>query len=112
MMIAPPQALVRLFQPWADVYSHSKMAVTIVTCLHIGGLLLAGGFAIAADRATLRALRMPAAERAGAMTELAKVHRWVLTGLAVIALSGLAQLASDLETFFGSWLFWVKLALV
>ena len=29
------------------------------------------------------------------------MHRWVITGLAVIVMSGVALLASDIETFFG-----------
>ena len=35
------------------------------------------------------------------MRELASVHRWVITGLTVIVISGLLHLASDLETFWG-----------
>ncbi|HVU11539.1 MAG TPA: DUF6644 family protein [Phototrophicaceae bacterium] len=101
-----------LFEPWSDFYGHSKLAETIVQFLHIGGLVLAGGVAIAADRGTLRALRVAAAERHGHLRELAAVHRWVLTGLAIVVVSGLALLAADLETFFGSWIFWVKMALV
>lgn len=112
IVVAPPEALVSLFEPWSDFYSHSKLAETVVQFLHIGGLVLAGGVAIAADRGTLRALRVAAAERHGHLRELAAVHRWVLTGLTIVVLSGLALLAADLETFFGSWIFWVKMALV
>jgi hypothetical protein len=112
MMLAPPDALVRLCEPWNHFYSNSKLTVTIVTFLHTGGVLLAGGFAIAADRATLRALKLPASQRGPTMRELAGVHRWVITGLAVIVASGVAQLASDLESFWGSWIFWTKLTFV
>lgn len=84
----------------------------MVEFLHIGGLLLAGGLAIAADRSTMRALRLPVSERALSMLELAAVHRWVLTGLTVIVVSGLALLTADIETFFGSWIFWTKMGLV
>lgn len=111
-MIAPPEALVNLLQPWNDFYSHSKAAETIVTFLHIGGLLLAGGLAIAADRGSIRALKNTAHSGPYHLRELSTVHRWVLTGLTVVVLSGIALLAADIETFWGSWIFWLKMALV
>jgi hypothetical protein len=111
-MIAPPESLVQLLKPWADFYSHSKGAATIVQFMHIGGLLLAGGLAISSDRATLRALRVPAVDRMGTLRELAAIHRWVLTGLTVIVVSGVAFLTADIETFLGSWVFWTKMTLV
>src|SRR5215468_1051986 len=107
-----PDALVHLFKPWADFYSHSKTATSIVQYVHIGGLLMGGGLAIAADRGTLRAVRLAAHERSGHLRDLADVHRWVLTGLAAVVVSGLALLTADIETFFGSWVYWVKMALV
>jgi Family of unknown function (DUF6644) len=110
--MTPPDALIQLFKPWSDFYGHSKLAATVVQFLHIGGLLLAGGLAIAADRGTLRALRLAAAERHGHLRELAAVHRWVLTGLIVVVISGIALVTADLETFFESGLYWTKMALV
>jgi hypothetical protein len=111
-MIAPPVFLVDLLKPWNDYYSHSAVAQTIVQFLHIGGLLLAGGLAIAADRHSLRAMRVEAAGRVGHLEELAAVHRWVLTGLGVVVVSGLLLLTADIEAFFGSWVYWVKMLLV
>jgi hypothetical protein len=111
-MIAPPDFLVNLCKPWNDYYSHSKAAETIVTFLHIGGLLLAGGLAIAADRGSVRALRNTAHSGPYHLRELAAVHRWVLTGLTVVVLSGIALFAADVETFWGSWIFWAKMAMV
>jgi hypothetical protein len=107
-----PESLVQLLKPWSDFYSHSKLTTTIVQFLHIGGVLLAGGLAIAMDRSTLRALRLPASERAAHLRELGTVHRWVITGLGVVVVSGLALLTADIETFFGSWIYWTKMALV
>lgn len=107
-----PESLVHFLKPWNEYYSHSKAAETVVQFLHVGGLLLAGGLAIAADRGTIRALRIAAGDRPHHMRELGAVHRWVLTGLTIVVLSGFALLASDIETFFGSWIFWVKMGIV
>jgi hypothetical protein len=107
-----PESLVQLLKPWNEFYSHSKGAATIVIFLHIGGLLLAGGLAIAADRGTLRALRIAAGERRHYVRELGDVHRWVISGLTIVVLSGLLLLTADIETFFGSWIYWTKMALV
>jgi hypothetical protein len=111
-MIAPPEFLVQLFKPWADFYGQSKVADTIVTFMHVAGLLLAGGMAVSMDRATFRALRRPAGERADHLAELAALHPWVLTGLGVIVASGAMMLAADIETYYGSWIYWTKMALV
>jgi len=110
--MTPPDALVSLLEPWNKFYSHSKMAETIVVFLHIGGLLLSGGFAIAADRMTIRSMGSSADARAAQLKELGATHRWVITGLTLVVISGLALLASDIETFWGSWIYWLKMALV
>src|SRR3954468_21814816 len=98
-MIAPPSTLVDLLQPWSDFYGHSKLAETIVVFVHVGGLLLAGGVAIATDRLTLSALTADRADRLRFLDELGSVHRWVLAGLTLIVLSGIALALSDVETF-------------
>jgi uncharacterized membrane-anchored protein len=110
--MTPPAALVSLLKPWADFYGDSKAAETIVTFLHLGGLLLAGGLAIAADRHTIRALRLASEDRHGHLRELATVHRWVLSGLTLIVASGVALVAADIETFWASPLYWIKMTLV
>jgi len=107
-----PEFLVSLFQPWNKFYSHSKTTQTIVVFLHIGGMLLAGGFAIAADRMTIRSIGSSANARAAQLKELGATHRWVVTGLVVVVLSGLTLLASDFENFWGSWIYWTKMAFV
>src|SRR5262249_51521894 len=107
-----PETLVHALKPWADFYSHSKGAETIVQSLHIGGLLLGGGFAVGMDRPTVRALKAAPAERTVLVRELSAILTWVLTGLTIVALSGVALVAADIETFFGSWIYWLKMALV
>ena len=111
-MLGAPAVLVRAASSWADAYSNSKLLATLVTFVHIAGLLMAGGLAVATDRSTLRALRLAAHERSSHLDELAGVHRLVVTGLALSLVSGVLLFAADVETFFGSWLFWSKLVLV
>jgi hypothetical protein len=110
-MIAPPESLISLLKPWSDFYDHSKLAKTIVVSLHVGGLLLGGGLAVAADRATVRSMRATPEGRSLSLRELGTTHRWVLTGLTLVILSGFAMLASDLENYWGSWLYWTKMVL-
>ena len=104
--------LARLAEPWAHLYADSKTVATIVTFGHIASLLMAGGLAVATDRATLRALRLAAAERGRHLEELAGVHRLVVGGLALSVVTGVLLFASDVETFVGSWIFWLKMALI
>ena len=112
MLIAPPEALVKLFEPWNKFYNDSKFMETLVMFAHTGGLLVAGGVAIATDRGTLRSDKWTDAARQHHLDELAVLHRTVVAGLTIIVLSGLAMLTSDIETFWGSWIYWVKMVLV
>src|SRR4051812_46626514 len=104
--------LARLFEPWAHVYADSKIIATLVTFGHIASLLMAGGLAVATDRATLRALRLAAAERGRHLEDLSGVHRLVMSGLTLSVITGLLLFASDVETFIGSWIFWLKMVLI
>jgi uncharacterized membrane protein len=105
-------ALTRVLEPWAHMYADSKLVATVVTFGHVASLLMAGGLAVATDRATLRALRLAATERGRHLDELAGVHRLVVTGLALSVITGLLLFASDVETFIESWVFWGKMGLV
>jgi hypothetical protein len=110
MLIAPPPALVSLFDPWAGFYSDSKLAETLVTFAHVGGLVVGGGLAIATDRMTLRL--QSDVDRRRHVLETAGLHRTVVACLAIVALSGFMLFAADIETFWGSWVFWAKMTLV
>lgn len=112
MILAVPQLLTTLADPWAKMYGHSKMLATVVEFLHVAPIVVGGGLAIALDRSTLRLRHEEPGARARHLSELSAGHGMVLGALALSFLSGIALLAADLETFFGSPIFWVKMGLV
>jgi uncharacterized membrane protein len=112
MLIAPPQSLVTLVEPWMNFYNDSKLTQTLVLFGHVGGLLIAGGLAVATDRGTLRAGAWADADRRRHLDEMGLLHRSVIAGLAVTMISGLLLLTADLEALWGSRIFWVKMILV
>jgi uncharacterized membrane protein len=99
-------------KPWSDLYSRNIPVQTAVTYVHFAGILVAGGFALATDRLTLRLSGANEAARHLHLAELRAVHRPVLVGLALTGLSGTLMLAADLDTFATSLVFWVKLGLI
>ncbi|HET7024452.1 MAG TPA: hypothetical protein VFI39_04540 [Gemmatimonadales bacterium] len=101
-----------LARPWADAYNNSNTLQVGVTFAHIGGIVVAGGLALAADRSTLRLARAPAPIRGHHLDELGAVHRPVLIGLAVVFLSGLLLFGADVATYGPSLVFWGKMALI
>jgi uncharacterized membrane protein len=110
MMLDAPASLVSLVQPWADYYGDSHLAQTLVTFAHVGGLVVGGGIAIAADRMTLR--MASDVDRRRHLLEIAQIHRVVIGSLVVVVLSGLLLFASDVDAHWTSWIFWVKMALI
>ncbi|MDP9349822.1 MAG: hypothetical protein M3P24_11895, partial [Gemmatimonadota bacterium] len=62
--------LLRLAGPWASLYNDSPPLQTVVLFAHLAGMLVGGGFALAADRATLRAAHADAAEQERHLAEL------------------------------------------
>lgn len=105
-------ALAHFLSPWQSTYSNSKAVSSTVTFAHSAGLLFGGGFAVAADRATLRAVRAAPEQRLQVLAELDAVHRPVLTGLALLFASGVLQAAADVQTFATSPVYWTKMGLV
>jgi hypothetical protein len=104
--------LATVVAPWAEFYNGSKVAQSAVSFGHFGGMMTAGGFALAADRATLKAVTAPAAEHPRHLRELSAIHPIVLGALAVTGVSGLLMFAADLESLVATPAFWVKMGLV
>jgi hypothetical protein len=105
--------LARLAQPWASLYGDSAFLQTTITFLHVAGIFLGGGFAIATDRETF--LTMRAARLSGQIRHLAHlhtIHRPVLLGLVIALSSGFLLFAADVQTFARSPVFWVKMLLL
>jgi len=110
-MITLPQVLLDVVQPWATLYGDSPVVSDGVIFTHFAGLLIAGGAAVAVDRETLTAPADDIAARARGIAAIRTVHRWVLIGLGLTVTSGVGLLASDLTTFWGAPVFWVKMGL-
>jgi hypothetical protein len=106
------QAIEQFFAPWQDLYSDSAVISITVTALHLIGMLVGGGLAIAADRATLRIADEKPGERERHLGELNAIHRPVLIALALLFVTGIAMIASDVATFVVSPVLWIKLGLV
>lgn len=99
-----------LVATWARLYNDSKTMSDAVTFVHLAGIMLGGGMAVAADRAALHhALDsdVPFTAPLGGFA----VHRWVVIALAAITASGVLMLLADLHTYIASPLFWVKMGL-
>ena len=106
------ETLEAALKPWADFYNHTKPVQAGVEFLHVCGLLIGGGFAIASDRAALRSLDKDVEHRRHVLREFESIHRPVIIGLTVSAISGLLMLSSDVGTFLVSPVFWTKMSLI
>jgi uncharacterized membrane protein len=82
------------------------------TYLHLAGVLVGGGFAVAADRAALRLSPERGPEWSRDLASLTTVHRWVITGLGLTLVSGVFMMLADLETYLTSVVFWTKMGLI
>ena len=107
-----PEFLIHASEGWSRFYSNSKVISTAVIYVHLAGLLLGGGAAVAADRETLKAAGEADPVRADHLTFLGTVHAIAISGLAMLAVSGVLMLLADLETFWSARAFWIKMSLV
>ena len=97
---------------WASLYSNSALLRTLIGFAHVAGLVVGGGCAIVADRATLKAFRRGSLGREAQIDGIRSAHRVVIAGLAVVMISGVLLLGADFDTFVHSRVFWAKMVLV
>src|SRR5207237_1213496 len=85
---------------------------TTLTFLHLAGIFLGGGFAIATDRETFIAMAARVSGQIRHLQHLHTVHRPVMLGLVIANSSGFLLFLADIETLTRSWVFWVKMTLL
>jgi hypothetical protein len=107
-----PEILTHATEGWAKLYGTSKALSIGITFVHFSGLLLGGGAAVAADRETLKASREADPVRADHLQFLGTVHGIAVTGLVLLFVSGAAMFLSDLDTFWDTKVYWIKMGLV
>jgi len=101
-----------LLDTWTSFYSNHASLRTAIEFIHIGGLMLGGGCAIAADLATIEAVREGPIGRASQFHVLNRTHVIVVVGLVALFVSGILLFAADAGTFLHSRVFWLKMALL
>lgn len=102
----------QMIESWVSLYSNHGVLRTTVSFLHIAGLVGGGGCAIAADLATITAVRDGVSARASQLHLLKRTHRIVVLGLVGLVVSGLLLFAADVQTFLYSRIFWLKMGLM
>jgi len=110
--MALPSFLSSAIDSWAAVYDAHRMVSVSVRYLHLAGLVVGGGTALAADRRILRTPGSAPEERATTVAAVRTSHRVVVPALAMVAVTGALLVASDPRTFLGSRLFWSKMSFV
>ena len=104
--------LSHLIESWVSLYANHAALRTGVEFLHIGGLVAGGGCAITADLATITAVRDRAATRTVQLHLLKQTHLIVVLGLVALGISGALLFGADVQTFFYSRIFWLKMGLM
>ena len=97
-----------MLSAWSEFYSNSVVWRTAIQFLHLGGLLIGAGTAVAADRLILLA-------EAGDTYQLKALkgsHRVVLGGVVAMFVSGALMVGADFDHYVTSRWFWAKIALV
>src|SRR5207244_11714535 len=112
LVMGVADGLARLLDPWSSLYRNHPAVQTTLTFLHLAGIFLGGGFAIATDRETFIAVAARISGQIRHLQHLHTVHRPVILGLVIAILSGVLLFLADIETFARSSTFWVKMTLL
>ena len=95
---------------WEALYRGNDVVQLLAGLGHLLAVAFAARFALAGDRAALRAERRPPLQRDALLAQIGRAHRPVLIGLGLALLTGLAQLLAQLDYLPGSPWWWLKLA--
>jgi hypothetical protein len=107
-----PAALARTIEWWNGYHGAHQLVSVGIRYLHLAGLVVGGGTALAVDRQALGAVRGTTSDRQAALSALQRSHRVVVPSLVVVAATGALMTAADLSTFLASRLYWIKMGLV
>jgi hypothetical protein len=110
--MALPAFLTSAVDSWAVFYDAHRMVSVAVRYLHLAGLVVGAGTALATDRRILAAAGPASPDRPATVAAVRASHRVVVPALALVVVTGALMAASDLATFLGSRLFWSKMGLV
>jgi hypothetical protein len=110
--MALPTFLASAVKSWAAFYDAHHVVSVTVRYLHLAGLVVGGGTALASDWQILRAARSDASERIATLATLRGAHRVVVPALALVVATGVLLTAADTGTFLISRLYWTKLSFV
>ncbi|MGH7471920.1 MAG: hypothetical protein ACRENP_28550 [Longimicrobiales bacterium] len=108
--MAALDTMISIVQPWAQFYNDSSATQNGILFLHFGALLVAGGYAVAADRWVLRAGGMDESARSALLDQLTTLHRPVVIGLFLLIVTGSAMALADAEALLASPVFWLKMS--
>ena len=99
-------------EPWRRLYAQSPLLSTLILFGHLGGLLAAGGLAVAAERVTLRLDPTDDLERRRHLADLERLRAPIWSAFGVALVSGALLFFADVEAFATSPIFWTKMSLV
>jgi uncharacterized membrane protein len=97
---------------WGSYFANHAAVRTVVAFAHVGGLVAAGGAAMAIDRELLAVMRLDEEARQRLLVTLHSTHGLVVVGLLLVTTSGLLLFAADVDSFLYSRVFWIKMALL